>query len=275
MTVPTTPADDPARPPYRPPDGLPLERQGRWGLPVAVLLHVVVLLLLLIPAVATGIIPLPVSTGAGGAGPAGGGGGGTGGLGLKALVPERLRFLHVMPQQPKPTAEEPVSPTVTPPPVERKEPETPPTPEPERTSQAEEPEATIASTGEGGGTGSDGSAGSGPGRGGGIGSGEGTGRGSGIGPGTGGGDDSIYPPSVTQVFLPPMPVPKKVSGHTLVAVFDVDSTGKVLDVSFNKTRDGEYNEKLEEVLHELRFRPGTRLDGRPVRASATITYSLY
>lgn len=268
-----TPTNGATRPPYRPPDGLPVERQGRWGVPVAVLLHVLVLLLLLVPAVATGVIPTPLTTGAGGAGPAGGGGGGTGGLGLESLVPERLRFLHVTPPAPQPAEQPTITPPAVPPP-EIKEPETPKTPEPERTSVVAEPTATVSSTGEGGGTGDDGSSGNGPGRGGGVGSGEGPGRGSGIGPGTGGGTDDIYPPSPTQMFLPPLPTPNKVKGHTLVAVIEVDSTGQVLDISFNKTRDGEYNEKIEHVLHELRFRPATRADGTPVRAKVEITYTL-
>jgi protein TonB len=128
--------------------------------------------------------------------------------------------------------------------------------------------------GTGGGTGTDGTAGSGTGSGGGVGAGIGTGRGSGLGPGTGGGNGEIYPPQATEVFIPPLPVPGKVRGTRLVAIFDVDSTGKVVSFDFTQTSDGGYNRKLREVLNGFRFRAGTRGDGTPVRAKGQIVYDL-
>jgi hypothetical protein len=71
-----------------------------------------------------------------------------------------------------------------------------------------------------------------------------------------------------------MPIPGKVKGTKMVAVFDVDSTGKVLSFEFTETRDGGYNRKLREVLGGFRFRPGTRADGTPVRAKGSIAYDL-
>ncbi|MFN4772563.1 MAG: hypothetical protein ACK5N1_11095, partial [Gemmatimonas sp.] len=123
------------------------------------------------------------------------------------------------------------------------------------------------------GTGNDGSGGTGPGSGGGVGSGVGTGRGSGVGAGTGGGPGTVYPPAPTELFLPPLPVPNKAKG-TIVVVFDVDSTGKVLDLQFSPTKDGAYNRKLREALVAIRFRPAVNAQGVPVRARAEITYSL-
>jgi protein TonB len=128
--------------------------------------------------------------------------------------------------------------------------------------------------GTGGGTGADGSSGSGPGSGGGVGAGVGTGQGSGTGPGTGGDAAGVFLPQMIEMFIPPLPVPRKVAGTTLVAVFDVDSTGRLLKVDFTPTPDGGYNRKLREVLASFRFRPGTRPDGTPVRAQVSVTYSL-
>lgn len=259
--------------PYRPPAGVPVEHPGRWGLPVSILLHVLIIFLLIVPAVATGVIPSPLAIGAGGPGPTGGGGGGSAGAGVKSIVPERLRFLHVMPQAaPAPPAQPAVTPPV-PPPVE-KEPEPTPPPEPVKTSAAESAPVEVSTSGEGAGTGNDGTSGTGPGTGGGIGSGVGTGIGSGVGPGTGGGVGDIYPPSPTQLLLPPQPVPKELAGTSVEIFFDVDSTGKVLSIEFAPTRNRSFNSKLRERLQETRFRPATRPDGTPVRARAPMTITL-
>ncbi len=110
--------------------------------------------------------------------------------------------------------------------------------------------------------------------GGGVGAGVGTGQGSGVGPGTGGGGATDYLPQMIEMFIPPLPVPRKVAGTTLVAVFDVDSTGRLLKVDFTPTPDGGYNKKLREILNSFRFRPGTRPDGTPIRAQVSLTYSL-
>jgi hypothetical protein len=122
-----------------------------------------------------------------------------------------------------------------------------------------------AVAGTGGGSGTDGSAGAGPGSGGGVGSGVGTGRGSATGPGSGGGPGSIYPPSPTTMFLPPMPIPNKAKG-LITVVFDIDSTGKVIDFEFTPTKDGSYNRKLKELFAGFQFRPGVNGLGQPVRA---------
>jgi hypothetical protein len=43
-------------------------------------------------------------------------------------------------------------------------------------------------------------------------------------------------------------MPDKVRGFHLIAEYDVDSTGKVVDFNYTHTRDGGYNKRLEEVL---------------------------
>jgi hypothetical protein len=63
-----------------------------------------------------------------------------------------------------------------------------------------------------------------------------------------------------------------VRGVHFIAEFDVDSTGRVLDFRFTQTRDGDYNKRLAEVLRAMRFRPGTRPDGTPLRMKAQIGY---
>ncbi len=81
-----------------------------------------------------------------------------------------------------------------------------------------------------------------------------------------------YPPSPTELFIPPLPMPDRVRGFHLVAEYDVDSTGKVIDFNFTPTRDGGYNRRLDEVLRSFKFRPGTKPDGTPIRMKAQIIY---
>jgi len=260
-----------------PATGLPVRRDDRrgWGF-LSALLHVLVIALLITPIATHEGLVTERPQGAGGPGPAGGGGGGKRGTGG---VQEQVRYVRVAPP-PAPALTPQIA--VVPPPVVKIQPVvTPPLKPLEITPEAKaEPkielakiaEATAPVAGVGGGTGRDGSAGSGPGSGGGVGSGIGTGRGSGTGPGTGGGVQTNYPPSPTELFIPPLPMPDKVRGFHLVAEYDVDSTGKVLDFKFTPTRDGSYNRRLDEVLRSFKFRPGTRPDGTPIRMKAQIIY---
>jgi periplasmic protein TonB len=129
--------------------------------------------------------------------------------------------------------------------------------------------APITSAGAGQGTGGPGA---GPGTGGGIGSGTGTGTGSATGPGTGGGPGTSYPPTPTQFFLPPLPAPSSIRGYHLIAYFDVDEKGNAKLLGFNPSRDNGYNKKLRDVLMALKFRPGVRADGTPVRDTVDIQF---
>jgi periplasmic protein TonB len=220
-----------------------------------------ILFLVLAPIVGSSDFTRPDVLGGGGPGPAGGGGGGNNGA---ALGRERLQFVQV---RSDPT----VMPKVTPatvPPVKPKQPtpqvESPITP----TQQVATTPVTTPSSGDG--AGNAGTAGAGPGTGGGVGSGEGTGRGSSIGPGTGGGPGKDYPPTVRDLFIPPMPAPSAVKGFHMKAFFDVDEKGNAKLLGFNPTRDGDYNKRVAEVLKSMRFRPGVRADGRPMRDTAEI-----
>jgi len=255
------------RPPYRVPLGMPKGREDwRIGSATSLLIHIVVLFLILTPiALGTDLIELP--QGAGGPGPAGGGGGGNRGTGAPK---EAVQYVKVAAEPPpaaivKPPEVKPVTPPPPTPKIEAPQPQLQP---------LKVPELPIP-VGTGGGTGADVSGGSGPGSGGGVGSGIGTGRGSAIGPGTGGGGEANYPPTPTEIFIPPMPVPNSVKGHHLIAEFDVDETGKVLSMTFNETRDGGYNRRLREVLRNYRFRPGTKPDGTPIRMKAQVVVDLY
>lgn len=278
ILVPSPASDAPARSRPLPALGLPPSRERRtaWAL-ASLLLHVLLIIALVTPvALHTGDVK-EVAQGAGGPGPAGGGGGGNRGTG--GTVVEHLQFVEVAPAQPtaQPQAVPPTpvaKPVVVPP-----KPIVPP-PDLTRLAQTPKVQSTIQAAkidiaelpGAGGGTGNDGTAGRGPGTGGGVGSGVGTGRGSATGPGTGGGTQANYPPSPTDLFIPPMPVPAKVHGFHLVAQFDVDASGKVLDFKFTPTPDGGYNKRLDEVFRSYRFRPGTRPDGTPIRMIGQITF---
>jgi protein TonB len=258
------------------PIGLPLRDEGRrTGAIVSVLVHALIIGLLIVPLLLPSSVIRRMQEGAGGAGPAGGGGGGRGGTGGGTV--ESLRFVRLAPE-PVPTPSRlpdvPVPPVPTVEPPKPKPVETPPpaTPEPQAATPA--PPATVASAtpGANGGSGRDGSAGAGPGSGGGTGSGIGTGTGSANGPGTGGGNGANYMPTPTQFFLPPLPPPANVRGFRFTAEFDVDSTGRVIDFTYTKTPNGDYNRSLASVLRSVRFRPGTRPDGTPVRMKAQVTY---
>jgi periplasmic protein TonB len=267
--------DLPVRPQYRVPVGLPLRDEGRkQGAVISVLVHALIIALLLMPIVLSRTIITPIEQGAGGAGPAGGGGGGKGGL---TEPRETLRFVRVVPGQvPTPTKLPPIAPPVIPklqPPVPQVTPPAQPPVKPMEQALASAPTPTIAS-GAGPGSGHDGTTGNGPGSGGGIGSGIGTGRGSGVGPGTGGGTQVNFPPQPIELYLPPLPAPTSVRGSRVIAEFDVDSTGRVLDVKFSETRDGDYNRLISRVLKSIRFRPGTRPDGTPLRMKAQVIYEL-
>lgn len=200
--------------------------------------------------------------GGGGPGPAGGGGGGINGPGSRA---ERVEFVRVrsdptaMPK-PQPLAVPPVKPPEPKPRVE-----SPVTPAPPVTS-------SPLTTNSGEGTGNAGTEGAGPGTGGGVGSGVGTGRGSSVGPGTGGGPGKDYPPTLRDLFIPPLPAPDRIKPYHLTAWFDVDEKGNAKLIAFNPSRDGGYNRRLNDVLRSLRFRPGVRADGTPMRDTVDVHF---
>jgi periplasmic protein TonB len=278
-----TPTPEPTRPrfgrrPRRlPATGLPVQqdRRRRWTV-LSVLMHILVLILATMDweAPHTGdVVEKP--QGASGLGPAGGGGGGHRGTGG---VPERVNYVRATPP-PAPTPQAVIPPpTPVPQPVVVPPPQVkPPEVIPELKVTEAKPDARIADAtapiiGTGGGTGRDGTNGTGPGTGGGVGSGNGTGRGSGNGPGTGGGVQENYPPTPIELFIPPLPFPAKLRGFHLVAEFDVDESGKVLDWKFTSTRDGGYDRRLNDVLKGTRFRPGTTPEGKPIRMKAQIVY---
>ena len=262
---------------YRPPIGIPEGRENnRLGMAVSVALHVAIALLLLVPFARH--VVTPILQGAGGPGPAGGGGGGRGGTGgsTRPETKEQLRFIEVAPEaRPAAPVTPPPQPIVPPKPVE-----IPPPPPPEVRTEVDvatksQPVPAVAPVpGSGGGSGTDGTTGAGPGSGGGTGTGVGTGRGSAVGPGTGGGTQANYPPLPVEMFLPPMPIPDRLRGFRMIAEFDVDETGRVVSFTFTETRDGGYNRRLRDVLRSIRFRPGSRPDGTPVRMKAQIEYIL-
>jgi hypothetical protein len=260
---------------------LPVVREDRRGWSaLSAALHALIIFLLVGDFALHTADVKELPQGAGGPGPAGGGGGGHRGTGDHA----RVTYVRMVAATQQPVEKPPVVKPVVPPPKPEPKPvvqqvamklpdiiAAPPQPE-VKIDAPKAPDSTAAQTGTGGGTGKDGTAGNGPGTGGGNGSGTGTGRGSGNGPGTGGGVQANYPPSPTELFIPPLPMPDRVRGFHLVAEYDVDSTGKVLDFKFTPTRDGGYNRRLDEVLRSFKFRPGTKPDGTPIRMKAQIIY---
>jgi protein TonB len=255
-----------------PATGMPRPRERRrTGTLVSLIAHGLLVFMLMNPEAGhTDPNLVEVPQGGGGPGPAGGGGGGrlgTGGIKYVTLRPPPPPV--VPPPVPTPTPQlviEPPKPVVVEP--------LPPAP----VKPAEEPKVEVKAQaptpGDGGGTGRDTTGGNGPGTGGGVGSGIGTGRGSSVGPGTGGGNALNYSPTPIEIYMPPMPTPSNVKGFHLIAEFDVDETGKVVDFKFTPTRDKGYNRALEASLKSMRWRPAVTPEGKPIRAKAQITYDL-
>ncbi|MGH7626243.1 MAG: energy transducer TonB [Gemmatimonadaceae bacterium] len=224
------------------------------------MLHVLIILLLLTPALGKHLID-DMPTGAGGLTAAGGGGGGRRGA---ASPEERLHFVQTAPTPPAaPAVQQPVldKPRVAPPPIKPPEPIAVPRVQAAVTAPA--PMALAAAPGTGG-TGNDSTAGAGPGTGGGTGTGVGSGRGSEAGPGTGGGTGTIYPATPDFLVIPTLPVPKKLHGRTISVRFTLDDRGKVLKVESDASGDDGYDKQLRARLAEYRFRPAHRMDGTPV-----------
>lgn len=259
----------PGRPRYRPPIGLPEKRESKApSALISIAIHLLIIVLIATPLIFADVLRPEIPDGANGPGAPGGGGGGRLGRGGQTLT-ERLQYLRIATPAPvdPSTPVPPVLPVPKPvvvPPVEEKKPDVPPAP-------AAPPVESAPLPGTGGGTGADGTAGSGPGTGGGVGSGNGTGVGSGTGPGTGGGDAEIFPPTLTQLALLPLPVPGKVRPYTMVASFDVDERGNARLIAFTPSKDGGYNRRIMDMLREIRFRPAVKRDGTPVRDTAVVT----
>jgi periplasmic protein TonB len=220
--------------------------------------HLLIILLILIPISQNDFKGTP-TIGGGGPGPAGGGGGGSAG--------DRLQFIQL-----KTSAADAAARVVPPKPIVAPKPTPVVPPSPVQPPAAAAQAVTATSPGAGTGTGTAGTAGAGPGSGGGIGSGIGPGTGTANGPGTGGGPGKDYPPTPTQFFLPPLPAPSALKGFHLIAYFDVDEKGNAKLLGFNQSRDGDYNKKLRDVLMSLRFRPGVKADGTPVRDTVDIQF---
>lgn len=256
--------------------GIPTPKgRRRLATAISAALHVLFIWLLLRPEALKNLDPnlQLIEQGGGGPGPAGGGGGGTRGTG-------GVKYVQVSPP-PQPVAPPVVQPVL--PPIQKAvEPPKPVVPEPvvpqvelpklATTDAKAEVKVESPLVGTGGGTGNDGTRGNGPGTGGGVGSGIGTGRGSGVGPGTGGGNKTFYDPYLIEMPLFPIPVPPKIRGFKMIANFYIDQVGKIDSVKFTPTKDGGYNRKLDDLFRTFKFRPGTTLEGVPIKATYQLVY---
>ncbi len=270
-----------ARSPYRPPIGVPAERDSRWAGAISVLLHVLLIVLMIVPLAFVHDAP-DATRGAGGAGAAGGGGGGSRGGGAP-FMKEGLRFVQVSPPPPPPP---PPAPTIVPPvPVPKPPPPkpvvTPPPAVPPPTAEAPPAKPDSAKVevaqgpeqGPGNGAGASAGPGAGPGTGGGTGTGNGTGKGSGTGPGTGGGEGTIYPPTAELLLIPELPVPGALRGKTFIVHFEIDETGRVVRVDVD-TGDSRYDRRLRDRFMQYKWRPAHRADGTPVAAGVDVPLGL-
>jgi outer membrane biosynthesis protein TonB len=81
-----------------------------------------------------------------------------------------------------------------------------------------------------------------------------------------------YPPTLRDLFIPPMPVPRSVKTVHMAAYFDVDEKGNSTLLSFTALPDTIYSKRVAEVLKGLRFRPGVRADGTPKRDTVDVHF---
>lgn len=272
-----------ARPPYRPPIGVPARRDTKWAGAVSLALHLLLLALMIVPLLIVHDAE-DATRGAGGAGPAGGGGGGSQGGARTPYTKEDLRFVQVAPPppppapQPKPNALVPPVPTPIPPPKPVVVPP-PVVPPPSAAAPETKPDSTpttVASgnaPGAGNGAGITGGPGAGPGTGGGTGTGAGTGRGSGVGPGNGGGEGTIFPPTAELMLIPELPVPGGLRGKTFLVHFEIDETGRVARVDIDTGNSG-YDRRLRDRFMQFKWRPAHRANGTPVAAGVDVPLSL-
>jgi hypothetical protein len=82
---------------------------------------------------------------------------------------------------------------------------------------------------------------------------------------------TVYPPTPTELFVPPLPIPDNVRGFRLIAEFEVTHCQATL-IAMSRSANARYNERLQSALLRLHFRPATTWDGKPVRAKARIEY---
>jgi len=246
----------PPKPPYRPPLGLPLRRESRWGSVVSFLVHALIVLLVLAPLMQHDVALLATHVGLG-AGPRGGGGGGNRGSGVRPRE-EHVQYVRTVPR----VATAPLQPPVPPKPKPVPPPPPPTIPTIARVEVKVDASAPSLPTNI-----ADGSAvGAGPGTGGGIGTGSGPGRGSGEGPGTGGGPlgDTAQATNYFAV-LPLDSHPRNLDGKQLTLRFALDERGTITRVEFASTGDRGFDKKLREKMMEWKFRPAfLRSSGTPV-----------
>jgi hypothetical protein len=69
--------------------------------------------------------------------------------------------------------------------------------------------------------------------------------------------------------------PDRIVPFTVIALFDVDATGKVLSFTFNETRDADFNRKLRGIFAQVRFTPAVTREGVPVRATARLEFDIF
>ena len=272
------------RPPYRPPNGVPAERDTRWAGAISILLHVLLIALMIVPLAIVHDAP-DATRGAGGAGAAGGGGGGSRGGASSPFAREDLRYVRVTPPPPPPPPAPPIVPPIVPPVSVPKPPPKPvvvppPTvPPPTAEAPPAKPESTHVEVaqgpepGPGNGAGTSAGPGAGPGTGGGTGTGNGTGKGSGTGPGTGGGAGTIFPPTAELLLIPELPVPGALRGKTFIVHFEIDEQGRVARVDVD-TGDSRYDRRLRDRFMQYKWRPAHRADGTPVAAGVDVPLGL-
>ena len=77
--------------------------------------------------------------------------------------------------------------------------------------------------------------------------------------------DRTYIPSVVNIPMPPLPIPKSMYGSSVVGVFLIDERGRITDLRMTPAKDHEYGLRLARVWRSMEFRPGHAMDGTPIK----------
>jgi hypothetical protein len=82
--------------------------------------------------------------------------------------------------------------------------------------------------------------------------------------------DSVVPGRVEQLVILPLPAPAAIRPVEINACFDVEANGRTALITWTRTADTTYNNKVEQSLRGYRFRPSRRLSGAAVRDTICI-----
>jgi hypothetical protein len=86
--------------------------------------------------------------------------------------------------------------------------------------------------------------------------------------------ESYVAPRATGTPFPPLPAPRSVRGATFRVVFMIDERGRIESLTMPALEDREYSLAFLRAMQKVPFKPATKLDGTPIRAPASVQFTL-